>query len=65
MKLGTSKATTPSLTSCLSLWWRTESGKAIGKAVWILSWNGFDGLIVAPSGHRPTSQRTRIVGEWW
>lgn len=67
-KLGTSKATSPSLTSCLSLWWRTgfgESGKAIGKAVWILSWNGFDGLIVAPSGHRRTSQKTCIVGEWW
>lgn len=46
--------------------WSTGVGepeKRIGKAVWILGWNEFDGLIVAPSGHRRTSQRTGVVGE--
>lgn len=57
---GTSKATSPSLTSCLSLWSSIgfgEPAKGIGEAVWIPGWNEFDGLIVAPSGHRHTSQR--------
>lgn len=59
-KLGTSKATSPSLTSCLSL--RRSPGfgdseKGIGEVMWSPDWNEFDGLIVAPSGHRHTSQR--------
>lgn len=39
------------------------SGKGIGEAVWIPGWNEFDGLIVAPSGHRHTSQRAGRAGE--
>lgn len=53
---GTSKDTSPSLTSCLSLWRGPGFkmlGKGTGKAVRIPGWNEFDGLIVAPSGHRP------------
>lgn len=59
---GTSKATSPSLTSCLSLWRSPgfeKPEKGIGEAAWIPGWNEFDGLIVAPSGHRHSSQRGR------
>lgn len=62
---GTSKATSPSLTSCLSLWRSPGFGepeKGIGEAVWIPGWNEFDGLIVAPSGHRHSSQRAGRAG---
>lgn len=62
---GTSKATSPSLTSCLSLWRSpgfVEPEKGIGEAVWIPGWNEFDGLIVAPSGHRHSSQRAGREG---
>ena len=64
---GTSKATSPSLTSCLSLWRSAGFGepeKGIGEAVWIPGWNEFDGLIVAPSGHRHSSQRAGREGSW-
>lgn len=62
---GTSKDTSPSLTSCLSLWRGPGFemlGKGTGKAVWIPGWNEFDGLIVAPSGHRRSPQRASWAG---
>lgn len=62
---GTSKDTSPSLTSCLSLWRGPGfemPGKGTGKAVRIPGWNEFDGLIVAPSGHRRSPQRAGWAG---
>lgn len=62
---GTSKDTSPSLTSCLSIWRSPgfeKLGKGTGKAAWIHGWNEFDGLIVAPSGHRRSPQRAGWAG---
>ncbi|TNN54469.1 hypothetical protein EYF80_035307 [Liparis tanakae] len=39
-----------------------EKGGSERRWVWIPGWNEFDGLIVAPSGHRRTSQRARRAG---
>lgn len=48
---GTSKLTSPSLTSWPSLW-----SERLWRCVPLPGCNEFDGLIVAPSGQRSTSQ---------
>lgn len=49
---GTSKLTSPSLTSWPSLW-----SERLWRCALLPGCNEFDGLIVAPSGQRSTSQR--------
>lgn len=51
---GTSKLTSPSLTSWPSLW-----SERLWRCAPLPGCNEFDGLIVAPSGQRGTSQRAR------